>query len=239
MKQTDVLHITRDKVIGFAVALALHSFGLYGLWRYQIIPPHPEALTVFASIIINPPVAAQHIEPKAAKPLQPAPVKQETLKPVEPVTPKHSVSSTPVSSPNRPFAPPVSPASTVTAAPASAQVSPSSASRSVSAPPPIASVTQPVFLSNELSVSCTDRTPPTYPKQSLRLKEQGKTVLLVELDEFGHVAKTDIKTSSGFPRLDEAAITAVKTWRCSPATHNGVAVRSSTVQPFNFTLKGR
>jgi len=96
-----------------------------------------------------------------------------------------------------------------------------------------------VLLSNELSVSCTERTPPSYPKQSLRLGEQGKTVLLVELDERGRVVNIAVKTKSGFPRLDEAAINAVKTWHCNPAERNGVAVRAVALQPFNFVLKGR
>jgi protein TonB len=64
-------------------------------------------------------------------------------------------------------------------------------------------------------------------------------VLLVELDEKGRVVNTDVKTTSGFTRLDEAAINAVKTWHCSPAQRNGLPVRSFAVQPFNFTLKGR
>ena len=89
-----------------------------------------------------------------------------------------------------------------------------------------------------LSVSCTVRTPPIYPKLSTRLGEQGKTVLLVELDDIGRVAQVTIKNSSGFPRLDEAAVNAVKSWRCTPARRNGMPVRSFAKQPFNFALKG-
>jgi protein TonB len=63
--------------------------------------------------------------------------------------------------------------------------------------------------------------------------------LLVELDEMGRMITVDVKTKSGFPRLDEAAVNAVKTWRCTPARRNGAAARSIALQPFNFTLKGR
>jgi protein TonB len=62
--------------------------------------------------------------------------------------------------------------------------------------------------------------------------------VLVELDELGHVINVAIKKKSGFVRLDEAAIAAVKTWRCNPAKRNGVAVRTVALQPFNFVLKG-
>lgn len=100
-------------------------------------------------------------------------------------------------------------------------------------------MSQPIILSGELSVSCPDRSAPVYPRQSSRLGEQGKAVLLVELDELGRVINVAVKTKSGFPRLDEAAVNAVKTWHCTPAKRNGVAVRSVALQPFNFTLKGR
>ena len=98
---------------------------------------------------------------------------------------------------------------------------------------------QPVQLSGDLSVSCPERTPPSYPKQSLRLGEQGKTVLRVELNESGRVEQVAVQSSSGFPHLDEAAMTAVRGWHCTPAKRNGTAVRSVALQPFNFTLKGR
>lgn len=106
----------------------------------------------------------------------------------------------------------------------------------VVAPP---SPPQPVMLSGELSVSCPERSPPNYPARSRRLNEQGRVLLRVELGEDGRVSSAAIKTSSGFPLLDEAAVSAVKTWRCKPAIQNGVAVRAVALQPFAFILEGR
>jgi protein TonB len=102
-----------------------------------------------------------------------------------------------------------------------------------------AAATQSVLLPGDLSVSCSERISPAYPKLSLRLGEQGRTLLLVEMDERGRVASVSIKTGSGFPRLDEAAVNAVKSWRCAPAVRNGLPVRSVALQPFNFALAGR
>jgi protein TonB len=133
---------------------------------------------------------------------------------------------------------PVVPQPAVKTAPKPAPVAAPAASGPASAQEPVAPH-QPVVLAGELSVSCPERTPPSYPKQSLRLGEQGKTVLLVELDELGTVAQVSVKSGSGFPRLDEAAMSAVRNWRCNPAKRNGVAVRSLALQPFNFTIKGR
>jgi protein TonB len=106
-------------------------------------------------------------------------------------------------------------------------------------PPPPAKPAGPVVLSGELAIICPERTPPSYPSLSRRLGEEGKAVLRVELDETGQVDRASIKTSSGYARLDETALFAVRHWRCNPAKRDGVAVRAVAIQPFNFVLEGR
>lgn len=229
MKQFFGLHINREKTVGIVAALTLHSGAFYGVWSYHIIPPPSEALTVFVSYI-NPASPAKIAEPVVPKAVPPAPVRQEAPRAVIPAVAQLLVSSAPVTSPSEPVAPPPPVARTITV-PESAPV--------VSGLVNVSAGSETVLLNSELSVSCTDRTPPTYPRLSLRLGEQGKTVLLVELDELGRVFNVTVKTKSGFPRLDEAAINAVKTWRCTAAKQNGISVRSVALQPFNFSLKGR
>jgi protein TonB len=234
MKQSAGLQIKRDRTAGLAATLVLHAVILYGLWSYQIIPPPSEALTVFVSSM-NPLAPAKIAEPVAPKPAPPLKERQEVPRPVTPSAPQVLTSPAPVTSPAEAVAPPPPVAKAVPAPPAVSTFVPAGS------PPQQGAATgpQPVLLSGELSVNCSERTPPAYPKQSLRLGEQGKTVLLVELDELGRVADVAVKTRSGFPRLDEAAINAVKSWHCTPAKRNGVAVRSVALQPFNFALKGR
>jgi protein TonB len=231
MKHNTGLHVKRDKAAGFTAALILHCVVLYGLWSYHIIPPQSEALTVFVSYI-NPASPAKTVQQQPLAP-KPAPVQQEAPRTVIPVAAPLLSSLVPAVLPVQPVVPSPPVAKTIPTPVISPVVS------GPPAVPKVATVPQPLLLSGELSVSCTERTPPSYPKQSLRLGEQGKTVLLVELDELGRVINIDVKTKSGFPRLDEAAINAVKSWRCSPAKRNGVAVRSVALQPFNFSLKGR
>ena len=96
----------------------------------------------------------------------------------------------------------------------------------------------PVTLSAELSVGCPQLNAPAYPPLSRRLGEEGKLVLRVELDEKGNVHVAQVVDSSGFKRLDEAAMAAVKTWRCNPPMRNGQPVRAIALQPFNFVLQG-
>lgn len=66
---------------------------------------------------------------------------------------------------------------------------------------------------------------PDYPPQSKRLGEEGATVLRLYILEDGRVGDAQIATSSGFPRLDEAAVRhAKRAWRFLPATENGKPV---------------
>jgi protein TonB len=68
--------------------------------------------------------------------------------------------------------------------------------------------------------------------------ENGRVVLRVELDAGGRMGAIHVETSSGSPRLDTAAVTAVKTWRCNPATQGGQPVPAVALQAFNFKVEG-
>ncbi|SFE02759.1 energy transducer TonB [Nitrosomonas sp. Nm166] len=95
----------------------------------------------------------------------------------------------------------------------------------------------PVMLSSELSVICPVLNPPPYPRQSRQLGEEGKLTLKLELNENGRVKEIQVLNSSGYQRLDEAAIAAVKSWRCNPPLQNGQPVRAIALQPFSFVLE--
>jgi periplasmic protein TonB len=94
-------------------------------------------------------------------------------------------------------------------------------------------------LADELAVYCPQRTPPAYPPQSRRLREQGEVTLRVELDESGQVRAATVLKSSGSVRLDESAHDAVMTWRCTGAKRDGRPVRAVAIQTLAFVLKLR
>lgn len=71
---------------------------------------------------------------------------------------------------------------------------------------------------------------------SRRQGEEGKVVLRVRVSAQGAALTVEIKQSSGFSRLDEAARTAVEKWRFVPARQGSDAVESSVLVPLNFTL---
>jgi protein TonB len=77
---------------------------------------------------------------------------------------------------------------------------------------------------------------PAYPLISRRQGEFGKVLLLVQVTPHGTAAQVEIKQSCGFPRLDEAALEAVRKWHFVPARQGDVAVAASVVVPLSFKL---
>ena len=61
--------------------------------------------------------------------------------------------------------------------------------------------------------------------------------LRVYISEQGLPEKIEIKQSSGFDRLDEAAIQTVQRWKFVPGKRNGVPEAMWHVVPINFVLK--
>lgn len=65
-------------------------------------------------------------------------------------------------------------------------------------------------------------TQPEYPPASRRAGEAGTVVLRIYVLENGRVREATVSTSSGFPRLDEAAVReATRAWRFIPGTQDG------------------
>ncbi len=57
------------------------------------------------------------------------------------------------------------------------------------------------------------RVVPKYPPRSVRHHEQGATRIHIRVNESGRVAEVSIINSSGHPRLDRAAVDAVRRWK--------------------------
>jgi protein TonB len=75
---------------------------------------------------------------------------------------------------------------------------------------------------------------PAYPSQSRRLKEEGTVLLLVRVSDQGTPISVEIRTSSGFERLDEAGLQAVRQWRFVPAKRGSENVAASVLVPIQF-----
>ncbi|WP_350495326.1 energy transducer TonB [Accumulibacter sp.] len=204
-----------DRWVGLLVVVVLHAAVLWGLWSHRLIPPPHAAATLFVNFIAPPQPA------KAAAPKPLPPPTRVMVRQVDRPKPRTLAVETQAIAPAEVIAPPPSPRP---------------AAHGEAAPMPLPP--GPLAMSSELSVSCPERPAPHYPGQSRRVGESGLVVLRVELSESGHVASARVTTSSGHLRLDEAALAAVRIWRCVPATRNGQPVRAVAVQPFNFILPG-
>lgn len=75
---------------------------------------------------------------------------------------------------------------------------------------------------------------PAYPSQSRRLKEEGTVLLLVRVSAEGTPLSVEIRTSSGFERLDEAGVQAVRQWRFVPAKRGNESVAAAVLVPIQF-----
>ena len=72
---------------------------------------------------------------------------------------------------------------------------------------------------------------------SRRYGEQGTVVLRVLVKADGAAGKVEVRTSSGYPLLDEAAREAVQDWRFIPATRDGKPVSEWYLVPVTFALR--
>ncbi|MCG3175202.1 MAG: hypothetical protein MOGMAGMI_00124 [Candidatus Omnitrophica bacterium] len=78
--------------------------------------------------------------------------------------------------------------------------------------------------------------PPAYPEASRRAGEQGLVILSADIDAKGRAQSVRIKSTSGYERLDQSALRAVKNWKFRPATLGGLPVSSQADIPVRFTL---
>jgi protein TonB len=173
------------------------------------------ALAVTMGVVEAPPI----VEPIKAVIIESPPVEPEPY--VPPETPP--VAQQPVVEVPLPEIPPVTtPVETITGPPAT------------EVPPSAEPSTAPVMEAKSLSV--TRRVEPVYPPASRRLDEHGVVRLRILVDERGRPRDVQIAKSSGFDRLDEAAVTAVKRWQFSPAMQESRAVTAWTQVNVLFQL---
>lgn len=194
--------------IVIAAIVALHVVGLICLIKFDVIKlDRPKPRLLVVDLMAEPPAPAV---------VAPAPLPKVVTR-VEPtiVTPPPIVS---VSTPPPP---------TVIAAPVQAPKAVMVTAPVVSAPAPKAV---------DLDENLISGKPPKYPIESLRKKEQGVVLLHLTVGSDGRVADISIARSSGFDRLDNAALRAVRDWRWRPMMRGGQPIPVSGDMPIPFTL---
>lgn len=78
--------------------------------------------------------------------------------------------------------------------------------------------------------------PPQYPAESRKLREEGVVLLKVAVTAAGRAADVQLQRSSGYARLDQAALKAVRRWEFKPARVGLTAVACAVEVPVRFGL---
>lgn len=199
-----------------AFVVGLHAMGLWlALTLTQIAPALPPAKTLYV----------QFIEPTAPAPVKPPePLPPTPPRPVEKPKPKplittHAAEPTPnaIVAPPDPVEP--EPLPPIEAAPAPG-------------PEP-----EPVIEPPKYNLAYLNNPAPAYPLRSTQLGEEGTVVLRATITATGAVKDVEVQKSSGFPRLDQAALAAVRRWRFTPSKRGDTAIEGIAIIPMPFVLK--
>ena len=98
----------------------------------------------------------------------------------------------------------------------------------------IAATTASGAVAQDLKTS--NRVEPAYPPAARRAGEEGTVRLKVLVDEKGRPKDVAVAASSGFARLDEAAMQAVRKWRFVAATNGSNPISAWTQVAITFRL---
>jgi protein TonB len=137
--------------------------------------------------------------------------------------------------PVTPVVEPPRPASTEVAVSASAAVP---AEPAPAAPPmaPAPAAEPPPLVAARFDAEYLHNPAPSYPPLSRRRGEQGTVMLMVKVSAEGFAQRVEVHESCGYPRLDAAALEAVRAWRFVPARRGDAAVAASVLVPIAFVL---
>lgn len=224
--------LSRNAAIALAVLL-LHGGLIWGLQSGLL--RHTVELVVPAEVL------AELIEPPAPKvaPAPPAPPEPARVKPTPvPAVQKKAVTRAPVQPQAQPLAiadptpSPNAPTGVATPAPVAPPAPVAAAPAAPPAPPSPPAVQMP-----SSSADYLQNPKPAYPPLSKRLNEQGKVVVRVLISAEGTPKNAEIRQSSGFDRLDQAALATVLKWRYVPGKRGGVPEDMWFNVPINFVLE--
>lgn len=209
-----------ERLSRWGMVAALHLALFYGILHFSI---RQDLLPLPASIAVRLLPIQEAKKPEAAPPTPrpPTPVPRALPQPARPV-----LAAKAPEAPATFAVAPEPPAPVAAPAPASAP-----AAVAASKPAPPAPMTAARFDADYLH-----NPKPVYPTFSRRNGEEGKVMLRVRVGSEGAAQEVEIKQSSGFPRLDNAAREAVAKWRFIPARRGDEAMESWVTVPITFAL---
>ncbi len=202
----------------------------------SVVPASEPDNVIMASVVMD------ETAPAATKP---EPAKPQT-QPITKTAPERQPQAKPISPPLQPT-PVLSPAAPSDAAPIVPSALPSAATATVTPPTaatpmaagnqrPANNATAAAVVLPSTDADYLNNPAPPYPRQSKRLGEQGTVIIRVLITAEGRAEKAEIRTSSGYLRLDETALSTVQRWRFVPGQRNGAPEAMWFNVPIRFVL---
>lgn len=208
-------------LIGFVLSIAIHVAALYGKGIYA--PPKAsmeQGRTVVQLTLI--PTVANHTAAPEPQNEEPAEQREEAVEsPVEtPIEPRHVEQASLPAHPPEPAIEPEPEAVAETVAADSAEQN--------------ASLVAEKGVTAEAEPAQTVH--PTYPRVSQRRGEEGTVSLSIHVRSDGQVGDVSVLQSSGYRRLDAAAVKAARATTFTPAKQLGRNIDSAIELSFTFQL---
>jgi periplasmic protein TonB len=217
-----------QRLVVLSGVTAFHALALFALWMHA---PTRQAMTDVATLMVKiirsepPPTPPIVIEPPKPLPVapKPKPIERKVLPKPEPrIVAAPTMSPAAIEVPAPPLEPP---------APIQVEEPPAPPPPVIARPAPPAPIVLPNFNADYLN-----NPPPEYPSISRRMGEEGRVVLRVFVEASGLPSRVEIKSGSGFNRLDQAARDVVTQWRFVPARQGNDKVAAWVLVPIQFTL---
>ena len=204
---------SRQRRVVVASLLAVHALGVVGLLNAsRLREVAVDAKPIFLAVVDAPaPVAPpKPLPPPTAKIPPPPQLTLPLIAPEPPPSPSPLVAQAQV--------PPPPPAAV---APVEAPPAPAPSLARTIPPSAVQYITPPS---------------PVYSRISAKMRESGKALIRVYIDEAGMPRNAQLATSTGFARLDDSALLAVRNCRFKPYLENGSAVAGWALIPIEFEL---
>ena len=217
-----------------ALVLLVHGGLLWQLSTWDRVPAAPGSSSepILAQVLIDEPATA-----RVATALAPRTDARPTAQPqrTERAVPAPTPSTHPAPSSTTATSPAIASAATSGSASPGHAATPTAAAGTDSAPRSRANESALVLPSADAAY--LQNPPPVYPRMSKRLGEQGTVLLRVFINAQGQPERVELRTSSGFARLDQSALEAVPRWRFVPGQRQGVAEAMWFNVPVRFVLE--
>ena len=191
----------------------------------QLLSPQADATPAAVQSPAEPPPKRVHIEP--ARPHVAAPPSRVPPPRTPAAAPAHTVTPAPPAAPVQPQA-----AASVASPPAQTATASTSASSAASAAHETIAIAPP----KQVNHADCRIVKPTYPELSKRREETGTATVRFVIGTTGAIETVTLVKSSGFQRLDDAALQALRASTCQPYVENGTPIRASYTQAFAFGL---